>query len=443
MKSRFEKSERDFLFYRLDLVILKSDKQTMKPTITIIGAGLSGLTAAVYLHQKNYQVQLIEASDRVGGRIKTDCIDGFRLDRGFQVLLTDYPETKALLDYQKLNLKPFIPGATVLFEGGQFDIADPFRRPTALFGTLFAPVGSLKDKVQTFWLKLKLVRLSNSAIFKQPETDTYSQLKRYGFSQKMIDRFYKPFFSGIFLENELTTSSNMFDFVMKQFSTGDAAIPELGMEEIPKQLAALLPENSIQFETKVTAIENNTIYLENGSEMNSDIIVIATEATGLAGNYIAQQKQQSHSVTTVYFEATKAPTNQAVVILNASENKKWVNNLTVMSNISNKYAPDGKVLLSISYNGIPEIDDTIVAENMKAELKQWYGNQVDDWKMLKTYRIQYALPNQDSVSDELTKTDMKINDNIFICGDHLMNGSINAAMKSGRLVAALIDEKKK
>jgi len=415
----------------------------MKPTITIIGAGISGLTAAVYLHQKNYNVQILEATDRVGGRIKTDCIDGFRLDRGFQVLLTDYPETKALLDYQKLNLKPFIPGATVLFEGGQFDIADPFRRPTALFATLFAPVGSLKDKIQTFWLKLKLARLSNSAIFKQPETDTYSQLKRYGFSQKMIDRFYKPFFSGIFLENELTTSSNMFDFVMKQFSTGDAAIPELGMEEIPKQLAALLPENSIQLNTKVRAIENKTIYLENGSQIDSDIILIATEAIGLAGNYIAQQKQQSHSVTTVYFEATKAPTNQAVVILNASENKKWVNNLTVMSNISNKYAPDGKMLLSISYNGIPEIEDTIVAENMKAELKQWYGNLVDDWKMLKTYRIQYALPNQDSVSDELTITDMKINDNIFICGDHLMNGSINAAMKSGRLVAAIIDEKKK
>jgi phytoene dehydrogenase-like protein len=415
----------------------------MKPTITIIGAGLSGLTAAVYLNQKNYNVQILEATDRIGGRIKTDCIDGFRMDRGFQVLLTDYPETKALLDYKKLNLKPFLPGATVLYDGGQFDIADPFRRPTTLLSTLFAPVGTLKDKIQTFWLKHKLVRISNLAIFKQPEIDTYSQLIKYGFSQKMIDRFYKPFFSGIFLENELTTSSNMFDFVMKQFSTGDAAIPELGMEEIPKQLAALLPENSIQFETKVTAIENNTIYLENGSEMNSDIIVIATEAIGLAGNYIAQQKQQSHSVTTVYFEATKAPTNQAVVILNASENKKWVNNLTVMSNISNKYAPDGKVLLSISYNGIPEIEDTIVAKNMKAELKQWYGNQVDNWKMLKTYRIQYALPNQDSVSDELTKTDMKINDNLFICGDHLMNGSINAAMKSGRLVAALIDEKKK
>ena len=411
----------------------------MKPTITIIGAGISGLTAAVYLHQKNYNVQILEATDRVGGRIKTDCVDGFRLDRGVQVLLTDYPETKALLDYQKLHLKRFIPGATVLYDGGHFDIADPFRRPSALVSTLLAPVGSLKDKINIFLVKNKLVRMSNSAIFNQSETDTLSRLKKYGFSQKMIDQFYKPFFSGIFLENELTTSSNMFDFVMKLFSTGDAAIPELGMEEIPKQLAALLPENSIQFETKVRAIENKTIYLENGSQMDSDIILIATEATGIASNYISQQKQQSHSVTTVYFEATKAPTTKAVVILNAATHKKWVNNLTVMSNISSKYAPTGKVLLSVSYNGIPEIEDTIVAENMKAELKQWYGNQVDDWKMLKTYRIQYALPNQDSVCDELTKTDLQINDNLFICGDHLMNGSINAAMKSGRLVAELIE----
>ena len=411
----------------------------MKPTITIIGAGISGLTAAVYLHQKNYNVQILEATDRVGGRIKTDCVDGFRLDRGFQVLLTDYPETKALLDYQNLHLKRFIPGATVLYDGGQFDIADPFRRPSALVSTILAPVGSLKDKINIFLVKNKLVRMSNSAIFNQSETDTLSQLKKYGFSQKIIERFYKPFFSGIFLENELKTSSNMFDFVMKLFSTGDAAIPELGMEEIPKQLAALLPENSIQFETKVRAIENNTIYLEDGSQIVSDKIIIATEATGIASNYISQQKQKSHSVTTVYFEATKAPTTKAVVILNAATHKKWVNNLTVMSNISSKYAPTGKVLLSVSYNGIPEIEDTIVAENMKAELKQWYGNQVDDWKMLKTYRIQYALPNQDSVCDELTKTDLQINDNLFICGDHLMNGSINAAMKSGRLVAELID----
>ena len=410
----------------------------MKPTITIIGGGISGLTAAVYLHQKNYKVQILEATDRVGGRIKTDCIEGFKLDRGFQVLLTDYPETKALLDYNKLNLKRFLSGATILYDGGQFYIADPFRRPSALFSTLFAPVGSLKDKFNTFLLKNKLIRISNSDIFKQTERDTYSQLKKYGFSQKMIDRFYKPFFSGIFLENELKTSSNMFDFVMKLFSTGDAAIPELGMEEIPKQLAAMLPENSIYCHHKVTSIVDNTIHCENGALFQTDKIIIATEAISIAANYIKKQKQQFHQVTNVYFEAKIAPNSKAIVVLNAASNKKWANNLTVMSNVSNEYAPKGKVLLSVSYNGIPEIDDASLAENMKAELKQWYGKQVDDWKLLKTYRINYALPNQDKVSNEVSNSELQISENLFICGDHLMNGSINAAMKSGRLVAELI-----
>lgn len=410
----------------------------MKPIITIIGAGISGLTAAVYLHRKGFKVQILEASERAGGRIKTDLIDGFRLDRGFQVLLTEYPETKALLDYEKLNLKRFLPGATVLYENGQFEIADPFRRPSALFSTLLAPVGSLKDKLNTFFLKNKLIRISIPTIFKQVETDTISQLKKYGFSTKMIERFYKPFFSGIFLENDLKTSSNMFDFVMKMFSEGDAAIPALGMEEIPKQLLAMLPENSILYNVQVSAIENNKIICESGQVFEADKIIIATEATGFASQYISKNKQNFNQVTNVYFEAKVAPTKKAVVVLNASVNKKWANNLTVMTNISDEYAPENKVLIAVSFNGIPAITDELLAENMKKELKIWYGNQVEDWKMLKTYRVNYALPNQEKVANEVTQSEIQISEKLFICGDYLLNGSINAAMKSGRLVAELI-----
>jgi protoporphyrinogen oxidase len=413
-------------------------KHIMKPTITIIGAGITGLTAAVYLHQKGFKIKILEASDRAGGRIKTDVVDGFRFDRGFQVLLTEYPETKALLDYKKLNLKRFLPGATVLYDDGQFEIADPFRRPLATFATLFAPVGTFKDKINTLFLKSKLLKISITDIFKQSEIDTNSQLKKYGFSQKMIDRFYKPFFSGIFLENDLKTSSNMFDFVMKMFSKGDAAIPELGMEEIPKQLVSMLPENSIVYNIKVTGIENNKIISQNGATFKSDKIIIATEATGFAKYIIEPHKTKSQQVTNVYFEANLAPTKKAVVVLNASSNKKWVNNLTVMSNVSDKYAPDNKVLISVSHNGIPDITDEVLSENMKSELKTWYGNQVEDWKMLKVYRINYALPNQEKVTNELTNSDIQVEENIYICGDHLLNGSINAAMKSGRLVAELI-----
>jgi protoporphyrinogen oxidase len=301
----------------------------------------------------------------------------------------------------------------------------------------------LKDKINTFFLKNKLVKISIPNIFKQPEIETIAQLKNYGFSPKMINRFYKPFFSGIFLENDLKTSSNMFDFVMKMFSEGDAAIPELGMEEIPKQLVAMLPGNSIKYNIKVTAIENNKIIFENGSTLEADKIIIATEAIGLACAYISKEKQNFHQVTNVYFESKIAPTKKAVVVLNAATNKKWANNLTVLSNISNQYAPEGKVLISVSCNGIPTIDDATLAENMKTELKQWYGNQVADWKLLKTYRIKYALPNQEKVCDEVSHSEIKISDTLFICGDHLLNGSINAAMKSGRLVAELIDAQSK
>ena len=412
----------------------------MKPTITIIGAGISGLTAAVYLHKKGFKIHILEASDRAGGRIKTDLVNGFRLDHGFQVLLSEYPETKALLDYKKLSLKRFLPGATVLYDGGQFEIADPFRRPSAIFQTIFAPVGSLKDKINTFFLKNKLLKKNLNSIFTQTEISTVEQLSVYGFSNKMIERFYKPFFSGIFLENNLSTSNRMFDFVMKMFSEGDAAIPELGMEEIPKQLVAMLPENSITYNVKVSEIKKNTIICENGLRIETENIIIATEANSFAKNYITQNQTKSHQVTNVYFECEIPPTKKSVVVLNASKNKKWVNNMTVVSNISEKYAPEGKVLISVSYNGIPDIDDETLCLNMKNELSQWFGNQTLEWKKLKIYKINYALPNLEIIKNELNMKEIQINENLFICGDHLLNGSINAAMKSGRLLAELIDK---
>lgn len=410
----------------------------MKQDVIIVGGGLAGLSAAVYLHRQGRKVLVLEASERAGGRIKTDSHDGFLLDRGFQVLLTAYPETKALLNYNALNLKKMLPGATVLYDGGSFEIADPLRRPSAALATLFAPVGTLKDKLNTLWLKNKLQKLTIKEIFEQPEQTTSKQLEDYGFSPKMIQRFYAPFLSGIFLENELSTSRRMFDFVMKMFSDGDVAVPALGMEEIPKQLVAMLPEGSIQYNTKVVSIDGNTVTTADGNVVETNQILLATTANNLTQQFFPKQKMTSHQVTNIYFVANETPTKKAVVILNASTKKKWVNNLTVMSNVSNAYAPKGKVLISVSYNGITTVDDATLAENMKQELKQWYGQKVTSWKMLKAYRIEYALPSQESVRNEIDASEIKFSDSLFICGDHLLNGSINAALKTGRLAAELM-----
>ncbi|MFE3866560.1 NAD(P)/FAD-dependent oxidoreductase [Flavobacterium sp. LS2P90] len=410
----------------------------MKQDVIIVGAGLAGLSAAIYLHRQGRKVLVLEASERAGGRIKTDSYEGFLLDRGFQVLLTAYPETQALLNYRDLKLKKMLPGATVLYDGGRFEIADPFRRPSAALATLFAPVGTLADKLNTLWLKNKLQKLTIKEIFEQPEQTTRKQLADYGFSPKMIQRFYAPFLSGIFLENDLSTSRRMFDFVMKMFSDGDVAIPALGMEEIPKQLVAMLPEGSIQCNTKVASIDGNKVITEDGNVLEANQILLATTANNLTQKFFPKQKMTSHQVTNIYFETNEAPTKKAVVILNASTTKKWVNNLTVMSNVSKAYAPKGKILISVSYNGIPTVDDATLAENMKEELKQWYGQKVNSWLMLKAYRIEYALPTQESVRNELDAAEIKISDALFICGDNLLNGSINAALKTGRLAAEVM-----
>ncbi|SHG28802.1 Flavin containing amine oxidoreductase [Flavobacterium micromati] len=407
----------------------------MKQDVIIVGAGLAGLSAAVYLHRQGRKVLLLEASDRAGGRVKTDAQDGFLFDRGFQVLLTAYPETQALLNYKALNLKKMLPGATVLYDGGQFEIADPFRRPSAAFATLFAPVGTLKDKINTLWLKNRLQKLSIEEIFEQKEQTTQNQLSEYGFSPKMIQRFYAPFLSGIFLENELKTSRRMFDFVMKMFSDGDVAIPELGMEEIPKQLVTMLPENSILCNNKVTTIDGNKVTTADGTVYEANQILLATTANNFTQQFVPKQKMTSQQVTNIYFEANEAPTKKAVVSLNASLSKKWVNNLTVMTNVSKAYAPKGKILISVSYNGVPAIDDVVLAENMKQELMRWYGEKVNNWKMLRGYRIEYALPTQESVRNTIDASEIKISDTLFVCGDNLLNGSINAAMKTGRLAA--------
>ncbi|MBC5839012.1 protoporphyrinogen/coproporphyrinogen oxidase [Flavobacterium muglaense] len=410
----------------------------MKPTVTIIGAGISGLSAAIHLQRQGFAVKILEASDRAGGRIKTDVVKGFLLDRGFQVLLTSYPEAKELLDYDSLNLKRFLPGATVLYDGGTFEIADPFRRPSALLATAFAPVGSLKDKANTFFLKKKLVSKSIETLFAQKQQSSYDQLKAYGFSQKMIDRFFKPFFSGIFLEDDLQTPNRMFDFVMKMFSEGDAAVPALGMEEIPKQLVKQLPDGCIQYNTAATAIEGNTIITANGEKIISDTILIATEANRFIAKYKPEITLAHQSVTNVYFETLVAPSDKAVVILNASSNRQIVNNLTVMSNVSKQYAPDGKVLVSVSCNGILGLSEQELIDKIKSELTPWFGQELQDWELLKSYEIQYALPKLKELKDDVSLTDVKLADNLYCCGDHLMNGSINAAIKSGRLVATFI-----
>jgi len=409
----------------------------LKTDVLIIGGGMAGLTAAVYLHEKGINAQILEATDRVGGRVKTDEIEAIRMDHGFQVFLTAYPEAKALLDYDALDLKMFLPGATILTKSGKTRlVGDPLRWPGSLWQTLFNSVGTLGDKFNILKLRRQLGKASITEIFQREELSTAQILPKYGFSPKIIEPFFRPFMGGIFLENELTTSRRMFDFVFKMFSEGYAAIPAKGIEEIPKQLAARLPEGSILTHKKVTKVEKNTVTLESGEQHEARKILVATEATGLVNQLRPNTKTAFHSTTNLYFLAPDPPTKKGIILLPVTDG--LVNNLCVLTNVSPDYAPNDQALISVTILGLPEEDDQTVAQQVQAELRTWFGKQIENWQYLKTYHIQYALPTAESIQNDIPKTKLQIGDHLFICGDHLLNGSLNAAMKSGRLAAEAI-----
>jgi hypothetical protein len=251
-----------------------------------------------------------------------------------------------------------------------------------------------------------------------------------------MNQFFRPFMTGIFLEDQLTTSSRMFEFVFKMFSEGDAAIPAKGMGMIPKQLAESLAPQELLFHQNVSAVNGSSVTTAEGATYHADFVLIATDPLRSPVRY-GDSVIQYHSVSNMYFTAGKRPFETPLIALNTLAGK-LVNNIAVMDRISPAYSKNGETLISLSLIGDhSNADQKALQENVINELKLWYPDAVN-WKHLKTYHIDYALPNDDEVRNEADYKAMRLNAKCFVCGDHLMNGSINAAMKSGRQAAEAI-----
>ncbi|WP_439585832.1 NAD(P)/FAD-dependent oxidoreductase [Dyadobacter bucti] len=404
--------------------------------VIIIGAGLAGLTAAKVLKAAGKSVKILEASDQLGGRVRTEEVGGFLLDRGFQVLLTAYPETKRFLDYDALDLQRFDPGAMILNTRGITKIGDPLRQTGALMSTLASPAGTFTDKIRMLGLKLKLTGKSIDEIFAGNEATTLAYLEESGFSQRIISQFFKPFMTGIFLEDRLSTSSRMFEFVFKMFSQGDAAVPANGMRMIPLQLADGLSPEEICFGQKVVFIDGNDVKTFTGQVFKAKSILIATDQLKVPSPFW-QIPSAYHSVTNMYFTTDRKPYTAPLIALNPAP-QKLVNNMAVMNQIAPGYSQNGTSLISLSLIGDhSNTDSAHLQADVLHEMKAWFPEAVQ-WQHLKTYHIGYALPQVERITNDLGASATRLSPHCFICGDHLMNGSINAAMKSGRLAAEAI-----
>jgi phytoene dehydrogenase-like protein len=407
----------------------------------IVGAGLAGLGCALRLREIGVPFQIVEAADAVGGRVRTDVVNGFRLDRGFQVLLPAYPEAERVLDYAPLDLKAFKHADLIRFGGRFHRIADPRLEPWTAFKSLFGPVVSLRDSFRILSLLSKVKAGKVEDQFRRPEGLTLDFLRWGGrFSEAMIDRYFRPYLSCIFLERDLVTSSRLFRFVLRTLVAGGAAVPAAGMAAIPEQLAARLPADAIRLNSAVEKVESGKIVLRSGEDLTGRAIIVATEGPE-AARLLANEVRDpgSRSVCCLYFAADESPVKEPILLLNAHDPGP-VNHLAVMSDVSPSYAPAGAALISASVLGIPTQDDANLMAAVREQLTGWFGSVVGAWRHLRTYRIRHALPDQTAPALDEPERPVRLDDGLYVCGDHREHGSIHGALASGWRAAQAVAE---
>jgi phytoene dehydrogenase-like protein len=406
------------------------------PDVLIIGAGLAGLCCARRLQDAGVSFQIVEASDGVGGRVRTDEVDGFLLDRGFQVLLRAYPEAQRVLDYATLDLKAFSPGAFSWYAGRMNKIVDPWRIPGMWREAIRSDFGTLGDKLRVMRLRSRLKRSSIEDIFRRTERSTKEALQAEGFSQDMIHRFFRPFMGGILLDGDLKTSSRMLEFVFKMLSEGDISLPARGMGAIPAQLAAKLPLDSLRLNARVESLHENEISLAGGEALRARAIVVATESTA-AAHLVGEAEPASRSVTCFYYDAEESPVPHPMLVLNG-DGAGPVNNFSVLTQIAPSYAPAGRHLISVTVLGTQELTDAQLGGFIIAQMKNWFGPVARAWKFLKSYRIPHAQPQQFPGALEPPQRPVRVRPGVYVCGDHRDTASINGAMVSGRRAAEAV-----
>lgn len=389
---------------------------------------MAGLAAAVTAYEKGHDVLVVEASDAVGGRVRTDEVDGYLLDRGFQIFLTAYPVAKRVLDFDALDLRRFQPGALVHTNGATVKLGDPLRRYEDLVETVKAPVGTPLDKIRLLAWMRKVRSGTVDDVWRAGECTTAVRFADLKFSDDFIDTFLRPLFAGITLDPELAVTSRFTEFVFRMLSEGYGAVPARGMGQLGAQLGARLPEGSIWLNSAAETVEEHAVTLDGGETIDARAVIVATDmdqAEELAGT----AQLGWNGVTTWWFSADEAPYGEPLLFLNGT-GAGVVNNVAVLSNVSPFYAPAGKALIAVSS---PANVEGVSESDIRGELAAWFGGDVSSWELLRVDDIGHAQPRH--LPGEALPAPVKLDSGLWVAGDHRMNPSINGALQSGRAAA--------
>ena len=404
--------------------------------VIIIGAGVAGLTCASHLYRAGYDVLLIEAADDVGGRARTDVVDGFLLDRGFHTLLTSYPETRSELDYHGLRLGHFMDGALIYHDGILHSIADPVRHPRQMLASLRSPIGTVADRLRLAWMRTFLTRGRAEDLLDRPEMSTLQALQsRWRFSDSLIRQYFRPFVGSYTFDADLKTSSRVFEILMRNQALGRAALPAEGIQAVPRQIAASIPRDRILLNTTVDKIEINRVMLGDGTVYQARAVVIAASAPEAARLAERPLEMRGKAAACIYYAAPRAPFAHPYLVLNGS-GRGPIMSLSVQTNVAPTYSPDERALVAVLpfdpvYGTTSDID-------IRRQLIAWFGAAAESWRHLRSYHIPYALPDRSAGMPVPGERPLRVRERLYVCGDHRHMPSLNGSMASGRQAARAV-----
>ena len=411
----------------------------------IVGAGLAGLACGRELSKAGLSVLVLEAGDRAGGRVATDGLEGFQIDRGFQVYLEAYPEGHRQLDLAALQLGWFEPGALVVDGGRLREVSDPWRRPWAAVKSLLSGTVGIGDGLRTARLRSRLLKefragsLDPQLSVASGEQSTRDRLVANGFSDAFIARFFAPFFGGVFLEHGLETSESIFGFTFAMFALGRAGLPAGGMGAIPAQLAAELPSGAIRFGARVEAIAPGHVTLAGGERLAARSLVVATDAEVAARLLpgVISTPRRWKSTRMVAFAAPKSPLDRPILVV-GTDPRGTIDNLSVPSDVAAGYALPGAALVVVTVRPECMLSDVDAVLAVKREAVKLLGAGTQAWEHLKIVHVPRSLPDETPAARRSRPAGPRVADGLFVAGDWCTSASINGALVSGRVAAEAV-----
>jgi len=402
--------------------------------VVVVGAGLAGLAAARHLNTAGIGCLVLESSDGIGGRVRSDVVDGFIIDRGFQVVATAYPELKRLISISELDPRPFTRGLGVFGAGRLHRLVDPSQDPRHARDLLTLPIGSVQDRARALRYLASLLTTDAATVKAQPDISMNEALHAMGLSARTIERVMRPFLSGVLLESELTTSRRFVELALRTMATGDVVVPAAGMQALPRAIAAPLSADSIVTGIDVLRVERGAVVHSQGTT-SARAVIVATDPTSANVLLPTLAAPTMRGVTTLYYAVQEQPISDALLV--ADGEQRLIANTVVLSNAAPEYAPEGQHLVAASVLGTGH-DPAGLDLAVRARLAGIYSTSTTSWRSVAVRAIPAALPAMPAPHN--FRRSVRIDHGLYVAGDHRDTSSIQGALVSGRRAATAVLE---